>query len=118
MTIIHLLKLLQLKTAHHHNFQLTFMTLLGLYVTYLLYLALRAFGELRAMNFIESRLKFHCATLVVVFSLLLSIMSNRYGRGVLEDNFIAQVHTWMQFGSRTTWKNVDVFPAGLHLLPE
>ena len=67
------------------------MTLLGFYVTYLLYLALRAFGELRAMNFIESRLKFHCATLAIVFSLLLSIMSNRYGRGVLEDNFIAQV---------------------------
>ncbi len=75
--------LFQLKTAHHHNFQLLFMTLLGCYATYLLYLALRAFGELRAMNFIESRLKFHSAAILVVFSLLLSIMSNRYGRGIL-----------------------------------
>ncbi len=86
----------QLQSAHHHSFQLLFMTLLGCYVTYVLYLALRAFGELRSMNYIEARLKFHTATLVIVFSLLLSIMSNRYGKGVLEDNLIAKVYTSYQ----------------------
>jgi len=56
------------------------MSLLGAYVTYLLYLALRAFGELRAMNFIESRLKFHAFTLAVSLGLVVSIMLNRYGK--------------------------------------
>jgi hypothetical protein len=39
--------------------------MLAVYVVYLLYLGLRAFGELRAMNFIDSRLKFHAASMMV-----------------------------------------------------
>ncbi len=37
----------QVENAHHKTFQLLFVSLLGCYVTYLLFLCLRAFGELR-----------------------------------------------------------------------
>ena len=45
--------------------QLYFISMLAVYVVYLLYLGLRAFGELRAMNFLDTRLKFHAASMVV-----------------------------------------------------
>jgi len=52
--------------------------MLAVYVLYILYLALRAFGELRAMNFLDARLKFHAASLTVVLALTMSIMISRY----------------------------------------
>ena len=51
--------------------------MLAVYLLYILYLALRAFGELRAMNFLDARLKFHAASLTVVLALTLSIMLSR-----------------------------------------
>ena len=83
----------QLNAAHYKNFQLYFTSMLALYVVYLFYLALRAFGELRAMNFLDSRLKFHAASMTVVLGLTLSIMSSRYGSRILEDNFVARMYT-------------------------
>ena len=60
------------------------------YQVYLVYLALRAFGELRAMNFLDARLKFHAASLTVVLGLTISILVSRYGKGILEDNFVSR----------------------------
>ena len=83
----------QLNTAHYKNFQRCFVGILAIYIVYLVYLALRAFGELRSMNFLDARLKFHSASLIVVLFLTLSIVFNRYGYGVLEDNFVARIYT-------------------------
>lgn len=83
----------QLNTAHFQNFQLYFSSMLAVYVLYMIYLALRAFGELRAMNFLDARLKFHAASLSVVLFLTMSIMAGRYGRGLLEDNLVAKMYT-------------------------
>ena len=51
--------------------------MLAMYVVYFLYLALRAFGELRAMNFLDARLKFHAASLSLVLVLTISIVAKR-----------------------------------------
>ena len=83
----------QLNTAHYQNFQLYFTAVLAVYVLYIAYLALRAFGELRSMNFLDSRLKFHSASLTVVLTLTLTILASRYGKGILEDNFVARLYT-------------------------
>ena len=67
--------------------------MLAMYVLHFSYLALRAFGELRAMNFLDARLKFHAASLGLVLILTISIVAKRYGSGVLEDNLVARVYT-------------------------
>ncbi len=67
----------QINTAHYQSFQLYLISMLAMYVVYFLYLALRAFGELRAMNFLDSRLKFHATTLFFVVLLTLGIISYR-----------------------------------------
>jgi hypothetical protein len=83
----------QLNAAHYERFQMFFASAAAVYFVYLLYLGLRAFGELRAMNFLDSRLKFHASSLTVVFLLALSILLNRYGSGALEDNLVARLYT-------------------------
>lgn len=67
----------ELNDAHYKNFQRFFVIMLAIYTVYLIYLSLRAFGELRSMNFLDARLKFHAASLLVVLSLTLSILLNR-----------------------------------------
>ena len=62
---------------HILNFQLYLISMLAMYVVYFLYLALRAFGELRAMNFLDARLKFHAASLSLVLVLTISIVAKR-----------------------------------------
>eukprot|EP00095_Tigriopus_kingsejongensis_P007871 snap_masked-scaffold127_size327531-processed-gene-1.2 protein:Tk07871 transcript:snap_masked-scaffold127_size327531-processed-gene-1.2-mRNA-1 annotation:"hypothetical protein DAPPUDRAFT_312162" len=90
----------QLNTAHYRNFQMYFTGMLALYLVYLIYLALRAFGELRSMNFLDARLKFHACSMIVVLCLTLSIVISRYGRGVLEDNFVARIYTSYDSGGQ------------------
>ena len=80
----------QLNSAHYEHYQMYFVSVLAVYVLYLVYLALRAFGELRAMNFLDARLKFHAASLTVVLGLTFSILVSRYGKGILEDNFVSR----------------------------
>ncbi len=50
----------------------------------------------RSMNFIDARLKFHCASLFLTLLLALAITTERYGRGLLEDNLIARIYTSYQ----------------------
>ena len=78
---------------HFASHQIFFASAAATYVVYLLYLGLRAFGELRAMNFLDSRLKFHATSLLVALFLTLSIVLNRYGSGTLEDNLVAKLYT-------------------------
>ena len=67
----------QINTAHYQNFQFYVISMLAMYVLYFVYLALRAFGELRAMNFLDARLKFHAASLTLVLILTISIVAKR-----------------------------------------
>jgi hypothetical protein len=83
----------QINTAHYQSFQLYLISMLAMYVVYFLYLALRAFGELRAMNFLDARLKFHAASLTLVIILTVFIVARRYGSGILEDNLVARIYT-------------------------
>lgn len=90
----------QLNNAHYKNFQMYFTGMLAMYLVYLIYLAIRAFGELRSMNFLDARLKFHTCSMIVVLCLVVSIVINRYGKGVLEDNFVARMYTSYDSGSQ------------------
>lgn len=83
----------ELDVSHYSNFQVFFTVMTAVYLVYLVFLAMRAFGELRAMNFLDDRLKFHASTLVITFILTLVIVMNRFGGGILEDNFIARIYT-------------------------
>ena len=84
---------IKLNWNHFPSHQIFFASAAATYVVYLLYLGLRAFGELRAMNFLDSRLKFHATSLLVALFLTLSIVLNRYGSGTLEDNLVAKLYT-------------------------
>lgn len=83
----------EIATAHLKNVQRLFVLLLALYFVNLFYFGLRAFGELRFMSFIDSRLKFHAFSLLSSFSLCSTIMVNRYGKNILDDNIIARMYT-------------------------
>ncbi|CAG9836454.1 unnamed protein product [Diabrotica balteata] len=65
-------------------------------VVYLLYLSiliLRAYTELRSMPFFGLRLKFLTLLMLVVLIISCVITVLRFGVGVLEDNFVAQLST-------------------------
>lgn len=90
-----------------------FFTFGAIYLAYLLLLILRAYSELRAMPFfgkdrlfcyklfsfivlcffLDMRLKFLTLLMLVVLSISLTITVLRFGVGVLEDNFVAQLST-------------------------
>nr|CAG4634689.1 EOG090X03I5 [Alona affinis] len=83
----------KLDTDHFYGFKVFFFLASGLYLVYLLLLMTKAYSELRAMPFFDMRLKF--LTLLVLFVLCISISVTvfRFGVGVLQDNFIAQLST-------------------------
>ncbi|XP_054269557.1 transmembrane protein 181-like isoform X2 [Macrosteles quadrilineatus] len=83
----------QLDTSYFYNFKMTFFLFLGLYITYLLCLILRAYSELRSMPFFDMRLKFVTLLMLIVLSISMSITVSRFGLGVLEDNFVADLST-------------------------
>ena len=83
----------QATAAHFTRLQLVFVSLLGCYVAYLVYLAMRAFGELRSMSFIDARLRFHAFSLAVALALAFFVTLNRYGRALWDDNLLARVYS-------------------------
>ena len=83
----------ELPSAHYYNFQLIFMTLLTLFSVYLGYLCLRAFGELRSMNYLDARLKFHASSMSLSAFLAISIVFSRFGYNLFLDNFVVRIYT-------------------------
>ncbi|KAK4881924.1 hypothetical protein RN001_005243 [Aquatica leii] len=80
--------------AHNfYNLKVFFFIAGVIYLTYLSMLVLKAYTELRSMPFFDKRLKF--LTLLMLFVLIISfiITGLRFGVGILEDNFVAQLST-------------------------
>ncbi|KAI4457487.1 transmembrane protein [Holotrichia oblita] len=80
-------------TTHYYTLKVFFFTFSGIYIVYLLLLLLRAYSELRSMPFFDMRLKFLTLLMLVVLTISLTITILRFGIGVLEDNFVAQLST-------------------------
>lgn len=64
-----------------------------MYLMYLALLILKAYSELRSMPFFDMRLKFLTLLMLVVLGVTLSVSCNRFGFGILEDNFVASLNT-------------------------
>ena len=83
----------QINTAHYTRFRLLFFFLLFMYTKYIVYLIVKAFIELRSMQFIQTRLKFITGFMLVIIVLCVSIVYSKFGSGVLEDNFVSRLYT-------------------------
>lgn len=83
----------QINTAHYKRFQVLFFCLLFIYIGYIVFLIVKAFTELRSMQFIQTRLKFITCFMGIIISLCISIVYTKFGFGVLEDNFISRFYT-------------------------
>ncbi|KAJ8977166.1 hypothetical protein NQ317_003106 [Molorchus minor] len=65
----------------------------AIYVIYLFVLILKAYTELRSMPFFGLRLKFLTLLMLMVIIISCVITVLRFGVGILEDNFVAQLST-------------------------
>lgn len=70
-----------------------FFTIGAIYLVYLIYLLFRAYSELRAMPYFDVRLKFLTGLMLIVLTISLVITGLRFGTGVLQDNFVAELET-------------------------
>ncbi|CAF1008932.1 unnamed protein product [Adineta ricciae] len=61
------------------------------YVLYLLFLIIRAFGELRNMPYFDVRLKFTTVLMLCVVSISITITTLRFGSGIIEENFVPEL---------------------------
>ncbi|XP_068610227.1 transmembrane protein 181 [Brachionichthys hirsutus] len=81
------------------NFQgmkLLFLTVVGLYVFYLLFLVVRACSELKNTPYSDLRLRFLTALTFVVLVISVVILYLRFGAKALQDNFVAELSTHYQ----------------------
>ncbi|XP_074663050.1 transmembrane protein 181-like isoform X2 [Tubulanus polymorphus] len=83
----------RLDTGNFIGFKVFFFVIGGLYLLYLIYLLVRAYAELRSMPYFDLRLKFTTALMVIVLAISIAIMVLRFGEGMLEDNFVADLST-------------------------
>ncbi|GFR63851.1 transmembrane protein 181-like [Elysia marginata] len=86
----------RLDTTNFKAFKIMFFVFGGFYILYLLYLMVRAYAELRLMPYFDLRLKFMTALMVIVVSTSITITAMRFGGGVLQDNFVAELSTSYQ----------------------
>lgn len=63
------------------------------YLLYLAILILRTYSELRSMPYFDTRLKFLSFFMIFVMAITVSVTMGRFGFGVLEDNFVANLNT-------------------------
>nr|CAG4636043.1 EOG090X03I5 [Eubosmina coregoni]SVE69704.1 EOG090X03I5 [Eubosmina coregoni] len=80
-------------TEHFYGFKIFLFVASGIYLVYLTILVTRAYTELRAMPFFDMRLKFLTILMLFVLIVSISVTFFRYGVGILQDNFIAQLST-------------------------
>lgn len=83
----------RLDTGNFLVFKIFFFTVGSVYLLYLIYLLVRAYGELRAMPYFDIRLKFMTFLMIVVVSISVTIMVLRFGGTALKDNFVAELST-------------------------
>ncbi|CAH2009468.1 unnamed protein product [Acanthoscelides obtectus] len=80
-------------TSNFYIIQAFFYIFGVIYLIYLFVLILKAYTELRSMPFFGLRLKFLTLLMLVVLIISCVITVFRFGIGVLEDNFVAQLST-------------------------
>ncbi|XP_065081918.1 transmembrane protein 181 [Ochlerotatus camptorhynchus] len=80
-------------TANYNGFKMFFYISGAMYLLYLVLLILRAYSELRSMPFFDMRLKFLTLLMLFVLAISLTVTMCRFGFGILEDNFVAQLNT-------------------------
>ena len=83
----------QINTAHYYRFRMLFFLLLFIYTKYIGFLIVKAFIELRSMQFIQTRLKFITGFMIIIILLCVSIVYSKFGFGILEDNFVSRMYT-------------------------
>ncbi|XP_046582714.1 transmembrane protein 181-like isoform X1 [Haliotis rubra] len=86
----------RLDKSNFMGFKVFFFITGGIYLLYLVYLLIRAYAELRSMPYFDLRLKFMTALMLIVLSISIAITELRFGSGVLEDNFVAEMSTHYQ----------------------
>ncbi|KAJ7391406.1 hypothetical protein OS493_018450 [Desmophyllum pertusum] len=79
--------------GHFMGLKVLFFTIGAIYLVYLVYLLFRAYSELRAMPYFDVRLKFLTGLMLIVLTISLVITGLRFGTGVLQDNFVAELET-------------------------
>ncbi|XP_042856236.1 transmembrane protein 181-like isoform X2 [Penaeus japonicus] len=82
-----------IETNHFQKFKIFFFIIGSVYILYLVYLIITAYSELRSMPYFDMRLKFVTLLMLIVLCVSLTITVLRFGVGVLEDNFVAQLST-------------------------
>uniref|UniRef100_A0A8D8PY66 Transmembrane protein 181 n=2 Tax=Cacopsylla melanoneura TaxID=428564 RepID=A0A8D8PY66_9HEMI len=80
-------------TEDYHILKVSCSFFLVVYLTYLVYLILRAYTDLRSMPFFDARLKFLTLLMCIVLGLSSSLFLVNYGIGSLEQVFISQLNT-------------------------
>ncbi|XP_058819990.1 transmembrane protein 181 [Topomyia yanbarensis] len=80
-------------TGNYNGFKTFFYISSAMYLLYLVLLILRAYSELRSMPFFDMRLKFLTLLMLFVLAITLAVTMCRFGFGILEDNFVAQLNT-------------------------
>nr|CAG4642397.1 EOG090X03I5 [Evadne anonyx] len=83
----------QFDAQHFYGFTIFFFVSSAVYLAYLSILVVKAYSELSAMPFFDMRLKFMTLLVLLVLSICVSVTVLRFGVGVLQDNFIAQLST-------------------------
>lgn len=80
-------------TDNYNQFKTYFFVSGGSYCLYLLYLIMKAYSELRNLRNFDSRLKFLTLLMLFVVSITMALTANRFGFGILEDNFVSTLST-------------------------
>nr|CAG4644664.1 EOG090X03I5 [Leptodora kindtii] len=83
----------RLDADNFYGFQIFFFCSAGAYLVYLFVLMIRAYSELHAMPFFDMRLKFMTLLVLLVLGVSVSVTLMRFGVGVLQDSFAAQLST-------------------------
>ncbi|XP_068698018.1 transmembrane protein 181-like [Montipora capricornis] len=79
--------------GHFMGLKVFFFTIGAIYLVYLVYLLFRAYSELRAMPYFDIRLKFLTGLMLIVLTISVIITGLRFGTGVLQENFVAELET-------------------------
>lgn len=82
-----------LDTDNYNNFKTYFFVSGGSYCLYLFFLIVKAYSELRNLRNFDTRLKFLTLLMLFVVTITIAVTASRFGFGILEDNFVANLTT-------------------------
>ncbi|XP_072035992.1 transmembrane protein 181-like isoform X2 [Amphiura filiformis] len=68
----------------------------GLYLLYLIFLIIRAFTELKALPYMNLRLKFMTILMLFVVAVSISVTALRFGLSILDENFVTELSSYYE----------------------